>query len=88
MAGCILYTLAYFTHPFVDSNAVGIVNGVYRFPKYPQQTKYKTTDKINDLIRHLLTPNPTFRPSVQECLSVLYGWNTIKDVPLNVPTTL
>lgn len=36
MVGCVLYTLSYFTHPFVDSNAIGIANGVYRFPKYPE----------------------------------------------------
>lgn len=35
MLGCVLYTLAYFTHPFLDANAIGIAAGVYRFPKYP-----------------------------------------------------
>ena len=62
MLGCVLYTLAYFTHPFVDSNAVGIAGGVYRFPS---DSKYPVSAKIKDLIRNLLTPNPTFRPSVQ-----------------------
>ena len=36
MTGCVLYTLSYFIHPFVDSNAIGIASGTYRFPKYPQ----------------------------------------------------
>ncbi len=40
MTGCVLYTLSYFIHPFVDSNAVGIASASYRFPKYPQETKY------------------------------------------------
>jgi hypothetical protein len=35
MLGCTLYTLCYFVHPFLDSNAVGIANAVFRFPKYP-----------------------------------------------------
>lgn len=65
MTGCVLYTLAYFTHPFVDSNAIGIAGGVYRFPRYPDETKYQVSDKLKDLIRNLLTPNPQFRPSVQ-----------------------
>jgi hypothetical protein len=34
MLGCVLYTLSYFTHPFLDANAVGISTGTYRFPKY------------------------------------------------------
>lgn len=43
MVGCVLYTLSYFIHPFVDSNSIGIAGGVYRFPKYPDETKYQVT---------------------------------------------
>ena len=43
MLGCVLYTLAYFIHPFVDSNAVGIAGGVYRFPKHPEETPYQVS---------------------------------------------
>jgi AP2-associated kinase len=64
MVGCVLYTLAFFTHPFVDSNAIGIADGVYRFPKYPEETQYQVSDRIKDLIRNFLTPNPAFRLSV------------------------
>lgn len=32
MLGCTLYTMCYFVHPFVDSGAVGISGGVFRFP--------------------------------------------------------
>lgn len=35
MLGCVLYTMNYFIHPFVDSNAVGIASAVYRFPSHP-----------------------------------------------------
>ncbi len=65
MLGCVLYTLAYFIHPFIDSNAIGISGGVYRFPTYPDETKYQVTDKMKDFIRNLLTPNPVYRISVQ-----------------------
>ncbi len=68
MTGCVLYTLSYFIHPFVDSNAIGIASGAYKFPKYPHETKYQVTDKIKDLIRHMLTPNPAFRPSAKELI--------------------
>jgi AP2-associated kinase len=43
MLGCVLYTLCYFTHPFVDANAIGISSGTYRFPKYPEETTYKVS---------------------------------------------
>ena len=64
MLGCMVYTLGYFIHPFVDSNTVGIANAVFRFPKYPDETKYQVSEKIQDLIRLMLTPNPEARPSV------------------------
>jgi AP2-associated kinase len=35
MLGCVLYTMCYFVHPFVESNAVGIASAVFRFPRYP-----------------------------------------------------
>lgn len=63
MLGCILYTMSYFVHPFVEANAVGIAGAVYRFPNYPDETKYKVTPKMQDFIRNFLTPNPEFRPS-------------------------
>jgi AP2-associated kinase len=84
MVGCVIYTLAFFTHPFVDSNAVGIAGGVYRFPKYPEETQYQVSDKIKDLIRNLLTPDPTYRPSVDEVIALLNGWHTMSSIPLNV----
>lgn len=84
MVGCVLYTLAFFTHPFVDSNAVGIAGGVYRFPKYPEETPYQISDKIKDLIRNFLTPNPAFRPSLQEATAIVNNWYTMNEIPLNV----
>lgn len=83
MAGCVLYTMSYFTHPFVDSNAIGISNGTYRFPNYPEETQYNPSDKIKDLIRHLLTPNPHFRPDTYDLVPILEMWNHITTIPLN-----
>ncbi len=83
MLGCVLYTLAYFTHPFVDSNAVGIAEGVLRFPAYPNETKYKVSPKMQDLIRHILTPNPRFRPDIERILRILDTWDEIGEIPLN-----
>jgi AP2-associated kinase len=71
MLGCLLYTLAYFTHPFIDANAIGIANAVFKFPK---DTQYKVSSKIQDLIRNLLTPNPNHRPSVAQVMQLLANW--------------
>jgi AP2-associated kinase len=84
MLGCVIYTLAYFVHPFVDSNAIGIASGVYRFPRYPDETQYQVSDKIKDLIRNFLTPNPIYRPGVQDALKIVNSWFTISSIPLNV----
>lgn len=84
MVGCVLYTLAYFTHPFVDSNAVGIAAGTYRFPNFPDETPYKVSEKIKDLIRNFLTPNPTFRISIEEGIQIIRRWNELSHIPLNV----
>jgi AP2-associated kinase len=84
MLGCVLYTLCYFTHPFVDSNAIGIAGAVYRFPKHPEETQYQVSDKVKDLIRNLLTPNPLYRPSAAEALQIVNNWYTLGEVPLNV----
>lgn len=83
MLGCTLYTMCYFVHPFVDSNAVGISGGVFRFPEYPDETAYKVSDKMKDFIRNLLTPNPSFRPTAAKMLEILAKWDELQTIPLN-----
>jgi AP2-associated kinase len=84
MVGCVLYTLAYFTHPFVDANAIGIAGAVYRFPTYPDETQYQVSEKIKDFIRNLLTPNPAYRPTTEQAIQIINNWYTSEEVPLNV----
>lgn len=43
MTGCVLYTMSYFVHPFLDANAVGISGAVFRFLEYPSETKYEVS---------------------------------------------
>lgn len=40
MLGCVLYTMCYFIHPFVDASAVGISAATFKFPNYPDETQY------------------------------------------------
>lgn len=84
MVGCVLYTLCYFTHPFLNSNAIGIASGTYTFPKYPEETKYQVSEKMKDLIRNLLTPDPSFRPDAHQIQQIINNWFTLTKIPLNV----
>jgi len=80
MLGCLIYTLCYFIHPFIDANAVGIASAVYRFPS---ETKYKVSEKMKDFIRILLTPNPQNRPGIQELVKIIGQWDNLTEIPLN-----
>jgi AP2-associated kinase len=81
MLGCVLYTLCYFMHPFIESNKLAISLALF---KIPSDSKYKYSNKINDLIRHMLTPNPQNRPSITDVLSIVNNWKQIQEIPLNV----
>ena len=83
MTGCVLYTMGYFIHPFVESNAVGISGAVFRFPEHPSETKYEVSNKMKDFIRNLLTPNPNYRPSCEKMIEILQRWDTLAAIPLN-----
>jgi AP2-associated kinase len=54
MLGCVLYTICFYVHPFVECSKLAIVTGTFRIP---EDSKY--SEKIHDLIRHMITPNPT-----------------------------
>ena len=56
-------------HPFQDAQFLAIINAHYYFPapsEYPL-----ISDKMKDLIRALLTPNPSYRPSIYQLESIL-----------------
>lgn len=53
MLGCVLYTIAFYIHPFVDSSKVAIIDANYRFP--PDSP---FSEKLHDFIRHMITPDP------------------------------
>lgn len=81
MLGCVLYTISYYIHPFLDSSKLAISNANFRF-KEDNGKKY--SEKLKDLIRHLLTPNPKFRPDIFEVCRILDGWDSLSQISLNV----
>lgn len=78
MLGCVLYTLAFYRHPFVDCQKLGIVNARFFVP-----AKHQFSQKLVDLIRHMLTPDPAYRPSIFELQEILKNWDAIQTISLN-----
>jgi len=79
MIGCILYTLCFYKHPFMEMTKLSIVNAAYTFPKdhpYPE--------KLLDIIRIMLTPNPKFRPSIFEMCDIFDNYFNLTSIKLNV----
>ncbi len=81
MFGCVAFSLCYFKHPFQDSQKLGIVNAYYNFP---EDTSGRITEKMQDLVRLMLTPDPRQRPSIFQVMSILENWDKIKTITLNV----
>lgn len=73
MLGCVLFTVCFFIHPFQESQKLAIVNATYNIPKTSQYS-----DKLHDLIRVMLTPNPKLRPSIFEVENLLVNFSSIK----------
>lgn len=59
MLGCVAYALCFYRHPFVDCSKMAIAEASYDFPENSQYS-----EKIIDLIRIMLTPNPKYRPNI------------------------
>lgn len=75
--GCILYTLIYKRHPFQDSQKLTIINAHYYCP----EVNY--SEKMIDLIRVMLSPNPEKRPEIKKILQILQNWNNIENIELS-----
>ena len=66
--GCLLFVLCFHQHPFEDSAKLAIVNGNFKIP--PTDHKYIM---FHDLIRQMLTVDPTLRPTCTQVLEHLTG---------------
>jgi serine/threonine protein kinase len=75
--GCILYTLIYKKHPFQDAQKLTIINAHYFCP----ETNY--SEKLLDLTRLMLTPNPEKRPDIKKIIQILQNWTNITKIELS-----
>jgi len=78
MLGCVIFTLMFFKHPFHESSKLSIVNASFF---WPEDSKY--SDKLEYLVRNLLTPNPDLRPTALEVKEILANWDSLKRIELN-----
>jgi len=63
--GCILFVMNYRYHPFQEEGKLSIVNTNVKYKKNG------TSEKMIDFMRHMLTPNPNFRPRIEEVLHIV-----------------
>lgn len=79
MLGCILYTLCFFKHPFQGTSKLSIINAAFKFPK-----EHSYPEKLIDIIRLMLTPDPQYRPSIVEIVDIFKNYPSLTSIKLNV----
>ena len=79
MLGCVIYTLMFFKHPFVESSKNGIINASFFWNK-----KNFYSEKLENLVRNLLTPDPKLRLSSEKVNNILKNWLKIDFLELNI----
>jgi len=62
--GCIIYTIAFFKHPFAEVGNLGILNGQYKIP-----ARHSYSDDLVLMIRRCFQIRPDDRPSCQDLLN-------------------
>lgn len=76
MLGCVLYTLAFFKHPFQDQPQLAIVNGFFAIPR-----ESRFDEKFHNFIKWILCPDPAERPGIGKILDMLDRYDTVPDFP-------
>ena len=79
MLGCVLYTICFYKNPFKEASKLSIVNAAYTIPH-----EHSYPEKLIDIIRSMLTPNPQFRPSIQEISNIFNDYYSLDSIQLNV----
>lgn len=75
MLGCILYTLAFYRHPFQDNATVMAITNAKYF--IPQEHPNSRSQKLCGLIHWLLAANPKDRPTSSRLTQLLQDIQTI-----------
>uniref|UniRef100_A0A7S3IZI2 non-specific serine/threonine protein kinase n=1 Tax=Strombidium inclinatum TaxID=197538 RepID=A0A7S3IZI2_9SPIT len=68
MLGCIVFTLCFGKHPFMESQQLAILNGQFSMP---DEGYSYIEEGARNLIRVLLTTNPAQRPNIDQVVQVI-----------------
>ena len=79
MIGCVAYTLCFAQHPFMESQKLAICQATYNFPQNPS---IPASEKMKDLIRLCLIPDPEQRPNITKLLSILDNYLQLPQINL------
>lgn len=71
MMGCVLFTLLFFEHPFKEATKLSIINADFKFPEKEGRGIFSYSENLEILVRNLLTPDPSLRPSSSEIYNLL-----------------
>lgn len=74
MLGCVLFSMCFGYHPFQDSQMIGILNAQYFMPANEYD---RIPEKLRDLCRVILVPNPADRPTIPQLLNMLVNWSSL-----------
>ena len=86
MLGCVAYFIAYRKHPFEDAQKLTIINCSYNFHN-SSNSSYNSSnseysEKYQDLIRVMLNPNSNNRPNIDQVISILDKYNSMKSIDI------
>lgn len=77
--GCIFYSILFKCHPFQDAQKLAIISGQYQIPKYSENY----SEKLIDLMRLMLTPNPGNRPDCVKLIEIMKKWKNVTQIELS-----
>ena len=77
--GCVIYAVMFKAHPFQDAKKLQIISAQYEMP---HKIAKQYSSKLLDLVRFMLTPNPSLRPSAKDIMNIVKNWENGKDIEL------
>jgi serine/threonine protein kinase len=75
--GCILYVLAYLSHPFPDGGSLSIIGGVVPEPVVLPPPSPQLSPTPLTLVKKLLVVKPHRRPNIQKVIELVCDWENM-----------
>lgn len=79
--GCVFYAMLFKCHPFQEAQKLTIISGQYHIPECNNESCY--SEKLIDLMRWMLTPNPAKRPDCLRLMDIMKKWKSVNGIELS-----